>query len=102
MSEVLSEVVKEIVQKKRMVTGIKCDICGKVVPIKKDNDSRYFRVVTGHNDWGNDSCDSVESKDICPECIADFTSKYLQNVQGTEYINIDTEYATGYMRTEED
>ena len=101
MSEVLSEVVEEIVQRKRMITGVKCDICGKIVPIKKGNDSRYFRV-TGHNDWGNDSCESVEGKDICPECIADFTSKYLQNVQGSDYINIDTNYAAGYMRTEED
>ena len=102
MSKILSDGVEKVIKTKRMVTGVKCDICGKVMPIKRDNESRYFRVITGHNDWGNESCESIEQKEICPNCIDKFVSKYLQDVEGTEYINIETEYAVAEAKWEVD
>ena len=101
MSEILSEATEKVVRIKRKITGIKCDICGKIIPVNKGLDnSRYFAVRTGHNDWGNDSCESVKSYDTCPDCIIKFTTEYLQDVEGTEYIEVETKYATANERWE--
>lgn len=101
MSEILSEVTEKVVKIARRVTGIKCDICGKIVPVNNGIESVYFEVATGHNDWGNDSCESRKSQDICPDCINKFTTEYLQDAAGTSrYIEITTRYAVNYERWE--
>ena len=101
MSEILSEEIERVVKIKRKVTGIKCDICGKIIPVNKGIDiSKYFAVRTGHNDWGNDSYESVKNYDICPDCIIKFTTEYLQTTTGTEYLEVQTTYATDYNRYE--
>ena len=46
---------KEKMIKTRIVAKILCDSC------KKEMSNDYFNFSTGHNDWGNDSADSVES-----------------------------------------
>lgn len=95
MSEILSREVKEVVTAKvRMLEGIKCDVCGKVIPAKKYkyDSNKYFEVTTGHHDWGNDSCESIEYRDICPDCISGYVSDYLKDVDGSEYIEVETEY----------
>lgn len=71
-----------------------CDICGE----KFNYDTRYriasyYHIVTGHNDWGNDSCESVESRDACcDECLSIFTQEWLKNEDvirsNTAYIEI--------------
>lgn len=79
----------------KTVTGVGCDICKKVIPIdepKRDN-KKYFRVTTGHNDWGNDSCDSIEYRDICPDCVGKFVTNYLSKADGTSYLKVETKYA---------
>jgi hypothetical protein len=74
--------------------GIECDICGKFIKADGDwnsrKDRKYCVVRTGHNDWGHDSCESVESKDICPECIGKFITDYLKNGSNTAWIEIET------------
>lgn len=63
---------------------ITCDVCGKV--IMKKNEKRivfsigdYWTLTTGHHDWGNDSCDSIEFFDLCSrECL---TSKFDEYVK---------------------
>lgn len=82
--------------------GVKCDICGRVIesPSKEDQYNwmddkyKYYSVVTGHYDWGNDSCDSIRYYDICPECITKFVSDYLTDKKGyrSAYINIETKH----------
>ena len=101
MSEILSEATETVIKIKRNVTGIKCDVCGKIIPVDKPSKSMYFEVSSGHNDWGNDSCESRETQDICPNCITKFTTEYLRDADGTSrYIEIETRYATAYERWE--
>ena len=99
MSKILNKEVKEVVTSQvRMLEGIECDICGKVIPTGKykDNENRYFRVITGHHDWGSESCDSREyyDYDICPECINGFVTDYLGDSEGwdTRYIEVETKH----------
>ena len=90
MSNILSEEREEVVYRvKRKVTGVKCDKCGQVI-----RKNKYFEVLTGHNDWGNDSCDSVERHDICPDCINKFVADYLEETMksDTAYIDIESKY----------
>ena len=76
------EVVVRTVYK---LAGVKCDVCGRVIepPTKEnryhwmDNDYKYYSVTTGHNDWGNDSCESIKHYDVCPDCINKFVAEYL-------------------------
>lgn len=91
-------------QKIEYITTHKCDRCGKVLfkqycaeytknhPDLKREWVSYYRVTTGHHDWGNDSVDSIESKDICPSCLINEYSDYVNRsssiVNNTEYIRI--------------
>lgn len=53
----------------------------------------YYKLTTGHNNWGNDSIDSIENKDICSdECLKQ---------EFDNYINISThKYGTAYFEVE--
>lgn len=66
-----------------------CDVCGK--EIKKNKP--FYRVETGHYDWGNDSCDSRQHYDICgPECLSKVFAEYVKRSDdqfNTEYIEIE-------------
>lgn len=69
----------------KTVVGIECDICGKIIPVPDEYcydhaRSRYYEVTTGHHDWGNDSIDSIETVDVCPDCVNKYISDYLANV----------------------
>lgn len=84
------------------VVGVKCDICGRIIESPSienrykwmDDDYKYYAVMTGHKDWGNDSCDSIQHRDICPNCINKFVSDYLndKNAYRSAYIEIETEH----------
>lgn len=83
----------------RTVTGVQCDVCDAIIPVKPscygDNSNQYFEVTTGHRDWGNDSCESVETRDICRECVVDFIKKYLSDCSNTAYLNLQTRVVYG-------
>lgn len=87
------EIIKETVA---VLEAIECDICGKRINTSDEDSRRYFRVMSGHSDWGNDSCDSIEYRDVCPECLLKLVKEYMlcdDHVwHSTNYINIDTEY----------
>ena len=52
--------------------------------------SHYYEISTHHNDWGNDSIDSYESKDICNEnCLFNFLKEYYNGSDGSLYCNIE-------------
>ena len=99
MSKILSEEREEVVYRvKRKVAGVECDRCGKVIKAPEtygDVDlTRYFNVMTGHRDWGNDSCESIKHEHICPDCIVNFVERYLEenSDSNTAYIEIETDY----------
>lgn len=74
-----------IERKKRKLKYLRCDCCNtKIV-----NGDCYYDVSIGHHDWGNDSVDSMQNKEICESCINDFITTYLKNANGTEYIDIE-------------
>ena len=91
------EVIRSITYE---LAGVKCDACGRVIEAPSEQDRynwmedkyKFYLVTTGHNDWGNDSCDSIRNYDICPECITKFVSDYLNEMRNsrTAYININT------------
>lgn len=64
-----------------------CDVCHKVIYEKKNkkivkSENRnigYWNVKTHHSDWGRDSIDSYESKDVCSkECLATIMCDYME------------------------
>ena len=96
MSLILSEEIKsKVVQDIKTIEGIKCDICGIVIPTSQlgKEAPKYYEVTTGHYDWGNDSCESRIERDICPDCIISFASDYLKKSTRSEYIEIETRHA---------
>ena len=83
---------------------ITCDICGKVICDFDDTPPnyptgqsvRYFSLRKGHNDWGNDSIDSIEYKEICSEdCVKTALVRYFNESQGsnTAYFELRKERA---------
>lgn len=95
-------------QKTEYINTCKCDRCGKVsykhygkeFELLKRNVRKttervsYYHVTTGHNDWGNDSIDSIDHMDICPSCLVNEYSDYVDRASkgyNTEYINIEHE-----------
>lgn len=89
---ITKKVLKEVVEVESEI-GI-CDICGKDFKyekwIGKDKVARYYHIRTGHLDWGNDSCESVESRDACcEECLSKFTQEWLKD---PDVVSSDTAY----------
>lgn len=95
-------------QKTKYIITCKCDRCGKVIykhygkefelltrNVRKTTERvSYYHVTTGHNDWGNDSIDSLKSKDICPLCLINEYSDYVDRSSkgfNSEYIEIKHE-----------
>lgn len=92
-------------QKTEYIRTCKCDRCGKVIfkhygdefeelakNIRRDTRVSYYHVTTGHNDWGNDSGDSIDHKDICPSCLVNEYSDYVDIASkgiNSEYIEIE-------------
>jgi hypothetical protein len=70
-----------------------CDICGKEFNYKprgKEKIASYYHIRTGHYDWGNDSCESVENRDACcDECLSRFTQEWLKDA---DVIDSDSAY----------
>lgn len=70
-----------------------CDRCGKLI-LKKNEDKtiycigKHWKLTTGHDDWGNDSCDSIVYKDICSiECLEKELHEYA-SCFGTAYFEV--------------
>jgi len=77
-----------------VVIGKRCDCCGGEIKEYKPIDRNgYFRITTGHRDWGNDSRDSIEFKDACSvECARTAIESYLKDKSSlTSYIEIERE-----------
>ena len=92
-------------QKTKYIITCKCDKCGKVI-FKHYGDEfvelaknvginkrvSFYQVTTGHNDWGNDSVDSITHMEICPSCLVNEYSDYVDRSSkgiNSEYIEIE-------------
>lgn len=75
-------VKKEVTEVKDVITGerIICDQCNKeIYNSENGQDSYFFEVTKGHNDWGNDSVDSIENLEICSdECLYKALDEFLK------------------------
>ena len=75
---------KEVIEKKNILVGIKCDCCNKIII------NNYYEVTTGNNDWGPDSNATREEKDICSnECLDKELESYKNDKSSTKYIEIE-------------
>lgn len=99
---VARKVMREVIDTVSSV-GI-CDVCGKEFNyheegLNKTKRATYYHIVTGHHDWGNDSCDSIEFRDACcDECLSRFIQEWLKDKNvirsDTAYIEISKEKHT--------
>jgi len=106
----MTEQTEKILQCRMKVIAEKkcyCDVCKKLIFSKTitDDGSGYnckhyvdhpYRVTIGHNEWGNDSSDSIEHEDVCSaDCLANlfihYTDEYSKEYPSA-YMNIDPEY----------
>lgn len=100
---------EKVVSIRYAVNGIKCDCCGNIIKppeernqfIQNTDRYKYYEVTTGHHDWGRDSVDSIQHRDICPGCILKFTSNYLRKGGQTSYIEIEPAYLRFDMTVDE-
>lgn len=77
-----------------------CDVCKKEIKQRESNSVKgdyvtesFYKVTTSHSDWGNDSVDSVESKDICSdECLKVLFEEYLDSGSDTKEIKVVKDY----------
>lgn len=81
-------------------------VCQKEIPnfdeTRDLRKSRYFEVTTGHRLWGNDSLDSIRDYNICPNCIQKFIKDYIEKVENTYYIDIETTVASEEKYSDEE
>ena len=96
IKNITRKVMKEVEETVSSI-GI-CDICGKEFNYEPwyngQKIANYYHIVTGHHDWGNDSCESIESSDACcDECLSKFIQEWLNNEDvihsSTAYIEIN-------------
>lgn len=77
--------------KKRIYTDVK----GKLT--KLDNIVEYYNIVSGHNDWGNDSIESRESMIVCKECLTTALMQYKNAAErkpyNSRYIEVEHKYS---------
>lgn len=82
----------------RPIEYVRCDRCGKKIEVtpgdynRKNNE--YVHIHTWHNDWGNDSVDSHAFYDLCKECTKEFMNEYIDNINGTQQLELEHKYVS--------
>lgn len=78
------KVVEEVEEKDFEIC--KCDICNNIIyDTSKDiefnlNTNTYYHTRTYHHEWGHDSIDSNQTKDICSDkCLLDYINNFYLN-----------------------
>ena len=79
-----------------VVNGLKitCSECGKIIADLVDDNSisetgprevyPYYKLMTGHKDWGNDSVDSIDYQELCSDvCVVRSLAKFLKENKGS-------------------
>lgn len=88
-----------------------CNVCGQLIyrrslqesdELPKNNELySFWEVTTGHNDWGNDSPESIEHYEVCsPTCLQGlfdiYKSESSEYQRNSKYINVRHTYIFGY------
>jgi hypothetical protein len=61
---------KEVKTFQSVITGIKCDVCKKIEHVNQTPEDWHL-IVEQHEEWGNDSVESVHYHHVCSsECYA--------------------------------
>jgi len=77
---------KEVPVIEETLVKIVCDVCEKEIFIN----NFHYKVETGHNEWGNDSYESLKELDACSDkCLNQLFELYLESSYKTKYINIE-------------
>ena len=87
---------EQVTQVKNVTVGHKCDNCGKEV-----NESRFpdewHQFTSGHNEWGNDSYESIEQHDVCsPKCYVEKLTKVvgeMEDINDGEVDDMEVQFA---------
>lgn len=67
---------------KPITKKVTCDICGKTIADEKNRYAEYWTLVTGHSDWGNDSCESYDDFDLCSkDCVKEKLNGYFDDCE---------------------
>ena len=84
--------VKTVLERK--IEYIRCDKCNKkILPFRYQNGSnQYVHIHTWHSDWGNGSIESHEYHEYCPECAKEVISEYIDEMSGSEELELSNEY----------
>lgn len=74
----------------RKIEYVRCDGCGKkILPGGYSTEkNEYVSIHTWHNDWGSESVESHEYNDYCKECAKSFVSTYIDEMHGTEELEL--------------
>lgn len=73
---------------KKVLVKTTCDICKEEI---KEH-STYYNIDISHSDWGDNSHESIKSKDVCSdECLSKIFQEYLEFKSETKKINIEKE-----------
>ena len=74
-----------------VLESVTCDICNARI----GKGVLYFDITTGHYEWGNDSCESIESfQACCSECLKRFIDNdFAKMLEGyhSAYINVESD-----------
>ena len=99
MAKKTKEEIYTVTEKRPVSEEIYCDRCGRLIfrrnikePEKNRPQVELLELTTGHHDWGNDSCESIDHKTLCSrECALLEFSDYLDRSLGhlnSEYFEI--------------
>ncbi|MEV0360114.1 hypothetical protein AB0H71_29050 [Nocardia sp. NPDC050697] len=88
--------MSELKEKKQVLrdetVAYKCDFCDKVEHEYSTYKDTWYRFSRSHQGWGNDSCESYESFDVCSvRCFTAILKKELSELSA--YARHDAEIA---------
>lgn len=98
---------KQVVAETVVAKITKCDVCGKIIcdsrhvhDILRDKVQDHYELSEWHNDWGNDSVDSIETFDICSkECLRKKFEAYVEESSGGQNtMHFEVDHSWNYMR----
>lgn len=85
----LKKETREVTKNFEVGSNLFCDCCKKQIGTYKQSNGylspiKYIHINCGHNDWGNDSVNSVESADFCSkECMLEHLNEFLHYNDGS-------------------